>query len=392
MIKKILIPLVSILVTLFLLFIADNFIGWVKVKKEGLLPFPPLTTFRYKTGEFDYVVSINSLGFRDREFSPVKPTPYRILVLGDSFTYGWGVDIEQTWAKVLERNLKNRQVEVEVANLGVPGTSPLDYAPFAQKAIPALKPDLVIIGVLQGDDLAQMKDYSSRERNQKRKALINKMTAVIAGIYPNFSQWLRFSPKQKKLNQEWVAQTKKIYADYNAYEKSRFDKLDDHIKQAFFSGNLNPHLMITPFKTPKFFLYALNLDDPETKIFIDKMAEKFSDIKRVADKNKVKVVVVSVPHPVYISPKAFKTFEKFGFALDPKMLSADSMDEAVKTACAKAGVNFYEFTGSFRKQSDKNPPLYFEWDNHFNPAGHKFLADLLTPKIAEELKGINPGG
>src|ERR1700678_3726131 len=51
-------------------------------------------------------VSINSHGLRDREYSLQKPADvYRIVMLGDSTTLGWGVPEEQTVAKVLEREL-----------------------------------------------------------------------------------------------------------------------------------------------------------------------------------------------------------------------------------------------------------------------------------------------
>src|SRR6266436_8611918 len=51
-------------------------------------------------------VSINSEGLRDREFSLEKPPDgYRVMRLGDSTTFGWGVRQEDTAAKFLERKL-----------------------------------------------------------------------------------------------------------------------------------------------------------------------------------------------------------------------------------------------------------------------------------------------
>jgi lysophospholipase L1-like esterase len=69
-------------------------------------------------------VSINSEGLRDHEFSLDKPPDvYRIMMLGDSTTFGWGVKQQDTAAKFLERKLNadlptgyNR---VEVMNTGV---------------------------------------------------------------------------------------------------------------------------------------------------------------------------------------------------------------------------------------------------------------------------------
>ena len=67
-------------------------------------------------------VSINSQKLRDREFSFKKPDGMtRILMLGDSLTFGWGVNIEDTTSKILEKSLGQQlgKNNVEVINAGV---------------------------------------------------------------------------------------------------------------------------------------------------------------------------------------------------------------------------------------------------------------------------------
>jgi lysophospholipase L1-like esterase len=65
-------------------------------------------------------VAINSKGLRDREI-PYARTPgtLRILMLGDSFTEGWGVALDDTFAKRLERLFAAKGVKAEVINAGV---------------------------------------------------------------------------------------------------------------------------------------------------------------------------------------------------------------------------------------------------------------------------------
>ena len=62
---------------------------------------------------------INRDGFRDRDF-PVERTKgaARIVCVGDSYTYGWGVNLEDSFPKQLERAL---EPGTEVLNLGVFG-------------------------------------------------------------------------------------------------------------------------------------------------------------------------------------------------------------------------------------------------------------------------------
>jgi hypothetical protein len=61
---------------------------------------------------------INSLGLRGRETGYQKPKDiFRIVVVGDSRTFGWGVPIEKHFTTLLEGYFKG----VEVINLGVSG-------------------------------------------------------------------------------------------------------------------------------------------------------------------------------------------------------------------------------------------------------------------------------
>lgn len=67
-------------------------------------------------------VAINSRGLRDREYPYEKPaSTYRILMLGDSITFGWGVALDDTVSKRLERmlNAAGGGRRFEVINTGV---------------------------------------------------------------------------------------------------------------------------------------------------------------------------------------------------------------------------------------------------------------------------------
>ncbi|MBF0301161.1 MAG: hypothetical protein HQK51_20805, partial [Oligoflexia bacterium] len=75
-------------------------------------------------------VKINSKGLRDYEYTYNKSKDvYRILVLGDSITFGWGVNFNDTFCKVLEKNLNDSRhplrhplrhpIRYEVINSGV---------------------------------------------------------------------------------------------------------------------------------------------------------------------------------------------------------------------------------------------------------------------------------
>jgi hypothetical protein len=94
----------------------------------GNIPVPNQQGVRNAPGGFTFRYSNNSLGWRGSwEYRHVKQTEYRVLFLGDSFTYGTGVDDDQTFAAQVQKALSAAQQSVEVLNAGCPGKG-TDYA------------------------------------------------------------------------------------------------------------------------------------------------------------------------------------------------------------------------------------------------------------------------
>jgi lysophospholipase L1-like esterase len=106
----------------------------------------PGTEWRHATRDFDVQVTTNSLGLRGPEVVlPRPPDRYRVLALGDSFSFGWGVELDDAWPARMARELQatgERSMEVVVA--GVPGWSPLQQFVFLEQRGLALQPDLVL--------------------------------------------------------------------------------------------------------------------------------------------------------------------------------------------------------------------------------------------------------
>ena len=90
--------------------------------------------------EFDTPVAIDARGLRDhRHTAPPRPL---VLALGDSMTFGEGVESEQAWPAVLERALG-----VRVVDGGVPGYGSPQIRGRLHQLLPALRPDLVIVAL-----------------------------------------------------------------------------------------------------------------------------------------------------------------------------------------------------------------------------------------------------
>jgi lysophospholipase L1-like esterase len=97
---------------------------------------------------------LNSLGFRDREWAPRKPAgTRRILALGDSVTFGWGVPLERTYARVLERSLQAADASTrwEVLSVARPGANTAEEVRLLETAGLRLDPDVVLLGFVLND-------------------------------------------------------------------------------------------------------------------------------------------------------------------------------------------------------------------------------------------------
>jgi len=95
----------------------------------------------------------NADGMRwSRPFPDKKEDVYRVMVVGDSLTYGDGLAEEWRFSNLLEQWL-SRQFKIEVLNLGVDGFQSEDVLRATKKNLPLLNPELVIYAVCLNDFL-----------------------------------------------------------------------------------------------------------------------------------------------------------------------------------------------------------------------------------------------
>jgi hypothetical protein len=96
----------------------------------------------------------NSMGFNDVEFTvPKPPSRFRIMALGDSFTYGL-VPYPDAVMTRLEEGLRAACPgrSLDLLNLGIGGLGVWDYKTLVELASPRLDPDLVLVNFYLGND------------------------------------------------------------------------------------------------------------------------------------------------------------------------------------------------------------------------------------------------
>lgn len=383
-------------------------------RPAGLI-FPPNTSVRHVSSEFAHTININSSGIRGPELQPANGQSVRIALLGDSFVYGWGVNDDEAIPAVLERNLRQIGVQADVINLGAPGESPFGYANIADKTLPVIKPDLVVVAVLQGEDYGQLwwQTQTPAERRARFSAkellprLLSKITQKTLGIrqklYPNTTRML--SPEAgvgghlpaetaADLQASMRKEARTLEKRFNRTDQQRFERLPRTIKDAFRDGKLNAVLVYYALKEPRYLMLTTEWNTARGSVVVSQMAREFERIKAAADRVGAQAIVVSIPYGPYVSAIQHERFQRFGFVLKPGLLTSSGPDDAIKHAARRAGLPFYNVTSSFREEAacaaNSCPPLYYEYDGHFTREGNRTYSRLLAPIVAERAQQTRP--
>ena len=132
-----------------------SFSPWIRSDAFGYRLAPSI--FVHMRGpEYNVVIETNSLGMRDEEPAAQKTKP-RVLLLGDSFAMGYGVERGNIFADKLETDLS-----VEVVNAGTGGYEIIQQPRVLGQYGPVLHPDVVLYALYLGNDLAQNDEWEVR--------------------------------------------------------------------------------------------------------------------------------------------------------------------------------------------------------------------------------------
>jgi lysophospholipase L1-like esterase len=383
---RVVVPQLALAVTTLLLLVgADRVLGAFRPGLIlGELLFPAGSSLTMTSPEFSYTAAINSLGFRDHEFPTSRTSVPRVLVIGDSFVFGWGVDLGQTWVKTVEATLQRPDSPLDVANLGKPGTGPREYAAVAERAIPLLHPDLVVIGLLEGDDLQQsyvnpVFDGIVRPASTVRSRVRERLFSV----WPNLMALWRL--RHTSVTPAWADSVGHLRSTYTPAEAARYNALAPDIRARYEAGQLNPGLLVLATKDPEYFSAMATPGSEALRKAVPALVEALERIRTVATADGAGVLVLSVPYRAYIGPPQQGNMARLGFTITPQMTDSFVAVEAGREAARRADVPFADVTRDFRAAC-RSTTCYFDYDDHFTAAGHRTFARLAAPLIAAALR------
>jgi lysophospholipase L1-like esterase len=128
---------------------------------------------RYTWG---HAVENNRYGFRERDFATPKPSDvYRVMVLGDSLTWGAGLSVDQRYTVIVERLLNEAfpGQRLEVLNFGISGGPTTQERDILERLKREVNPDLIVVGFCLNDPQPKRQDHSV-EREQLANSILGQ--------------------------------------------------------------------------------------------------------------------------------------------------------------------------------------------------------------------------
>ncbi len=309
--------------------------------------------------EFREAAYINNEGFRKNNNTSKQKSnnTYRIIAVGDSFTFGHGLNESEAYPDLLERNIQNQYKikTIEVLNAGVPGYGPdQEYSLIINKLI-EYNPDLIIWNLTSYDY------YDMTFAVPSIFSIDNKGKLITLDARKN---WLYIQDKLLIYTPKIIKNT--YLFDFSVSQLSHLSLLSGR-------PNINAEQL--------------------TNWAYTKLIEQIDDVNKISQKRGFKLLITRLPTKAEFnnnSPKIFNTiFTKLSNYLHDNNISYIDLSDDIKKN---------NLTNSFTKyKSDKvlglskinTEELFYRYDGHPNPYGSVVISSILSNYINDKILSVN---
>ncbi len=284
--------------------------------------------FAQNNGDFRIRIRINEFGLRNPE--PVEEADGRVWFVGDSMTFGWGVEQDEIYSAVT-----GRTVNVPVYNVASPGANVCGYQALVARMPAQVRPRAVVIGLILENDIFP---YDCRKKAAETEAARKKSSGG-GTDGPRTMRVRRFLTKNTAL--------------YN-----------------FFAVSLKRVAFIREFLTAAGLIaeshaYRLTLTDEEFDRAVDRTAAELDALRGQLSGG--------IPFAVLIAPGRFEIRDGDPFYR--------KLREKMGAALAGRGIAVVDPFREFRKEGFQ--PTHFAHDGHWSPLGHE-IAGKAVARVLEK--------
>ena len=341
-----------------------------------LSKFVPNSTCKYKNSEFNIDYKINSQGLRDYEHTVKKPPDtFRILLLGDSFTEGYGLEIDKSFGKITENHLsKITGQKIEVINAGLSGRGLLTEYLYLRFFGILYEPDLTILVFNMTDFLETFQEHELLTENGKQFLKNdNFISSPYSGLTNEF-----FRLEDLGTNQQTNLTNKK---NINLLDILGRIILIIKTKTLSYFGNYKQLLAIpeNQFGNIRIDPFALtrNFDIQE---YEQASLEPKNDILRFQKlllTNNSKFLMLLVPNGHMVDGKQWKVGRFVTWGFDKNKVYSDQAFITMRVFTKSNNIDTVDLTPLLKVKST-NKKLFFDFDGHLNIEGSRIVGEFMS--------------
>ena len=319
----------------------------------------PNATATFGGPEFETTIRTNAHRLRESEETPYERTPgvRRILLCGDSFTFGHGVDEADRYGERLAELLGN----VDVINMGVWGTGTDQQLLLYRDEGVKYGPDLVILAYFVENILrngASTRFIAGGRSASKPKFVIENGELVLTNVpvpapgtateesTAEMERWKEIEERQGVVSFPF----KSFLREHSALYKFAHDNFAGLLHRAV-EGEVDA--------------YPEYVDGRSEWEVTKALIRTFRD---EAEENGSEFLLVIVPD---------------GRSMEPGTIS-DTPYQKLEQLCRAESIPLLDPLPEFRAASEQGEKLYYRYDAHWTKAGHALVADLIAGRLRAE--------
>jgi lysophospholipase L1-like esterase len=330
--------------------------------------------------------------------NPVALERAEILAVGDSYTYGWGARPSEAWPQVLG-GLTGRSAY----NAGVVGYGFCEYEAVVEELLD-LRPEVVVIGVFVGNDLADAYRSTYLEErcphlitsdstvHAQLQALDGKATIHQRAVELGWEVPEAFSIESFALGgvRQWLSDRSSLYG---LAREVRWRLSPSHGHTFEMAAGLPGRLpwgsnstIRTVFDRPDMFALTVDLDDPRINEGFRIGKTVLESLRDGLGRRGTRLVVLLIPSKVGAYAPLISLQAE---SLPPALFRFAEMEDAVRkefsTFLEREGFEFVDATEALQSALEREVPVYPKTDDHHNSAGgYAVIARLVAGFLERE--------
>ncbi len=294
---------------------------------------PPRVRYQHAKSCFNVIYRSNAYGARDRERAR-HASEKRVLVLGDSFIEGLGVERAQRLSDRLERD-----TGIPHLNFGTAGNfGSTQYLLLYKTLVKSFSHNAVMVGVLPDND------FSDDDLSAHKHHTPDRYRPYLRGKYPHYR--LVYTPGRLGLiNHAWPMRTRRLLQEFS------------------YTANVIPRLtrLFHPRYRPKGYAGYYDFNQAQ----LERLQYALRRIKSEAEGRSVTVFTI---------PRA-NDFARFGTA------GSAPLPKRLETFCEQHGIRYVDLMPSMLGHTTNWAHYFLACDGHWSAAGHETAAAVLLKTL-----------